>query len=343
MNILITGGLGYIGSHIALLFAQAGYQVIIIDHAAPITSPLTQLIIKLKLPIHLITGDFADKKILYTITQQFTIDAVVHCAAFIEVGESVKNPTSYYHNNVIKTIYLLDWLVKTGIKKFIFSSSCAVYGTPQKLPLYEDHPKNPVSPYGKTKLITEILLEDYAHAYTINYVSLRYFNAAGASPEYGLGELHKPESHIIPLALKAAYQAIPFTIFGTTYPTPDGTGIRDYLHVKDLAQAHVQAYQYLAAHGNSVTLNLGTGIGYSVQQIITSIEKITNSSLKKIIAAARPGDPTVLVANAEQAQKLLNWQPLYSNLENIINTAHQFHKNISFNTPVQLPFLRVEL
>lgn len=315
--ILVTGGAGYIGSHTALYLMQCGYQVIVLDHAQPkfINNQIVYY-----------TADFADRKVLHEIFSTYTIHAVMHCAAFIEVGESVKAPYKYYDNNVVKTMRLLEVMLDHDIKKFIFSSSCAIYGMPQFLPLTEEHPKNPISPYGKNKYMVEMILEDFAHAYGMHYVALRYFNAAGAMLEYGLGELHEPESHIIPLALRAAYAGTPFTVFGSNYPTPDGTCIRDYLHVWDLARAHHAALEYLNQGGASVACNLGTATGFSVYNILQSIENITQLPLLKVIAEPRLGDPSVLIADASKAHQKLDWKPQNSSLDTIITSAHEFYR-----------------
>lgn len=317
-TILVTGGAGYIGSHTAFLLAQKGYKVIIIDafvHNQPCRLPWATVI----------KGDCGDATLLNTIFTENHIDAVMHFAAFIEVGISVKEPLSFYENNVTKTLTLLKTMIAHNIKTFIFSSSCAVYGTPQALPLVETHPKNPISPYGNTKLVIEMALHDLQVAHGLQYVALRYFNAAGALPEHGLGEYHKPETHVLPLLLRAAREHKPFYIFGTNYPTTDGTCVRDYLHVLDIAQAHIKALEYLD-HGNpSESFNLGTGTGFSIKQLIAAVEKVTGMTVNVIEAIARPGDPAVLVANPARAHTVLNWKPEHSELENILQSADAFH------------------
>ena len=315
--ILVTGGAGYIGSHTAYLASQKGYQIVIIDslqHNQPFDHDWATCI----------QADFADKNVLNNIFKNYNITAVMHFAAFIEVGESVKNPLRFYENNVVKTIKLLKVMRDHSINKLIFSSSCAVYGKPQYLPLTEDHPKNPISPYGKNKLIVEMALEDFHHAYGLQYVSLRYFNAAGAMPQYGLGEHHDPETHLIPLILRAAMNNKPFYVFGNDYQTKDGSCIRDYIHVWDLAEAHCLALDYLRNGNNSDYFNLGTGRGFSVKQICNAI--ISNCDLKFDILHQnrRQGDPPILIADPTKVQNILGWQPKYSNIEQIIKSAYEF-------------------
>jgi len=330
-SILVTGGAGYIGSHISLLLAQQGYQVIIVDVSpsedARLGTPnITPLFYQ---------SDFANTQLLHEIFTKHNITAVMHCAAFIEVGQSVKDPLRYYENNVGKTTTLLSTMRAHNVNKFIFSSSCAVYGVPQKLPLTEDHLKNPISPYGRTKLMVELILEDCSHAYGLQYIALRYFNAAGATPEYNLGEQHQPETHLIPLVLRAALNGTPFTIFGTNYPTPDGTCLRDFLHVRDIAQAHLCALEYLEAGNRSDSFNLGTGIGISVQQMVSTIEQVTNTKIKVINAPQRSGDPSILVADSNKAQQSLAWRPHYSVLEYIVQTAYDFEVIKNHNQPIR--------
>lgn len=319
--VLVTGGAGYIGSHIVHLLLQKGYQVIVIDHAEN-QSALSMLPYQELLT--LFKADFADDLVLDHIFSNFAVDAVVHCAAFIEVGESVKEPIRYYDNNVIKTHFLLKKMIQYGVKRFIFSSSCAVYGIPEQIPLTEAHGRNPISPYGMTKYVVEKMLEDYAYAHGMFYCSLRYFNAAGATPAYNLGERHIPETHLIPRVLQAAYSNNKITIYGDDYPTFDGTCVRDYLHVRDLADAHWRAYEYLKESNPSCALNLGTGTGYSVKQICAAVEEVCNRRLSIAISQRRAGDPAYLVADSSAAQALLGWQPVYSALNRIIQDADAF-------------------
>ncbi len=313
-TILVLGGAGYIGSNTAYLLNQRGYEIIIID----------KLIYKQKFDhdfAKLIVGDFADTNLLESVFEKYKIDAVMHFAAFIEVGVSVTNPAEFYDNNVVKTIKFLDTMIKHGVKNFIFSSSCAVYGNPVKVPIDEAHPYAPISPYGKNKLIVEYVLQDYAQAYDLKYISLRYFNAAGADPKNNLGEQHIPETHIIPLLLRAIKNKKTFKIFGDDYNTPDGTCIRDYIHVKDLALAHLLAFEYLIKEKKSQVFNLGTGHGYSVKELITAAEKEAGQEANIEVFARRAGDVDTLIADNKKIKSILNWEPSYSNLENIIHSA----------------------
>lgn len=339
-TIVVTGGAGYIGSHTALLLAQQGYNVIVLDtfrHHQVVPHPfkkmsLTDLIYSSKNntqnkydTISVIMEDYANTHVLEQIFEHYNVQAVMHFAALIEVGESVKFPRAYYNNNVIKTYALLEAMLDHNVKNFIFSSSCAVYGQPIEMPLSETHPKNPISPYGKNKLIIEMMLEDFTNAYDLRFVALRYFNAAGAMPEYGLGEQHQPESHLIPLLLHAAYNNKPITIFGDDYPTQDGTCVRDYVHVQDVARAHHLALEYLNNSGSSNSFNLGTGHGFSVQEMVHVVEQHCKSKLNCIIANRRQGDPAVLIANPTKAHQLLGWKPQYSDLKTIISSANAFY------------------
>lgn len=316
-TILIAGGAGYIGSHIAYALVQEGYKVILLDsfiHNQK-CNPSWATVIK---------ADYADLDILSTIFSTHTIKAVVHCAALIEVGESVTNPAAFYETNVAKTITLLKTMMEYGVKKCIFSSSCAVYGNPEFLPLTEDHSKKPISPYGKTKLMIEMMLEDFQAAYGLEYICLRYFNAAGALPEHGLGEQHDPESHLIPRLLQAALLQLPFIVYGDDYETKDGTAIRDYVHVLDIAQAHVQALHHLDERKLSDSFNLGTGYGFSIKEIIEMVEKVCYTKVKTTYAKRRPGDPPKLIADPMRAETILNWKRIYSQLDFIIKSAYAF-------------------
>jgi len=315
--VLVTGGAGYIGSHTAHLMAQKGYEIIIVDslqHGQTFDHPWATFI----------ESDFADEKTLEHIFENYAIEAVIHFAAFIEVGKSVKDPLRFYENNVIKTIKLLKAMVKYNVKKFIFSSSCAVYGNPQFLPLTEDHPKNPISPYGKNKLMVEMALQDFQKAYGLQYVALRYFNAAGASPEHGLGENHNTETHLIPIIFRAAIEQRPFYIFGIDHGTKDGSCIRDFIHVKDLAQAHWLALEYLNNGNLSDCFNLGTGNGFSVKEMCEKVEEVCNLKLQILHENKRLGDPPILIADPKKAKNILGWQAQYSDLAHIIKTAYEF-------------------
>jgi UDP-glucose 4-epimerase len=313
-TILVPGGAGYIGSHTAYLLAQKNYHVIILDNFTHNqTVDLSWATV--------IKNDFGDEKILNKIFTNYQIDAVMHFAAFIEVGESVKQPQRFYQNNVIKTITLLNHMLKHNVKKVIFSSSCAVYGEPKKIPMDETNPYNPISPYGKNKLAIEFALQDYAKAYDLKYVSLRYFNAAGALPNMGLGEQHDPETHIIPLIIRALKNRKPFKIFGEDYDTPDGSCIRDYIHVLDIANAHLLALDYLEKTGKSDAFNLGSGTGFSVKEMITNIENMSGQKMITQKHDRRPGDPAILLADPSKAKKLLGWKPTNSDIKTILSSA----------------------
>lgn len=313
-TILVTGGAGYIGSHTAWLLAKQKYKIIVLDtlyQQQPFNHSWATLI----------QGDFGDQDVLNTIFTEYQISAVIHFGAFLAVGESVKHPLMYYENNVVKTRTLLDAMIKHNVLKLVFSSSCAVYGYPQQLPLTEDHPRNPINPYGKTKYVVELMLEDCAQAYGLKYVSLRYFNAAGVIPYENLYEWHIPETHLIPLVLRAALTNTPISIFGTDYNTPDGTCVRDYIHVQDLALAHYKALQHIENNLPSDVFNLGTGTGYSVQEIITAAQQVTEQEITIKYASRRVGDPAVLVADATKAANILQWKPVASDIHTILKTA----------------------
>lgn len=324
-TILVIGGAGYIGSHTALLMAQQGHRIIILDslvHKHSVSFPWAT---------DIFVGDFGDKSLLESVFSKYKIDAIMHFAAFIEVGESVKDPARFYSNNVIKTIQLLDVMRNHSINKIIFSSSCAVYGNPVRIPIDEAHSTNPVSPYGRTKLAIEFALQDYASAYNLKYVALRYFNAAGSLYEYHLGEFHIPETHIIPILLRAAKEDRKFTIFGDDYNTPDGTCIRDYIHVLDIARAHAQSYDYLnGGGGESQVFNLGTGRGYSVKEIVGIAEEITNKKIQINYSQRRVGDADILVADGSLIKLMLDWKPEYSDMKYILNSAWKWE-----NLPVE--------
>ncbi len=314
-TILVTGGAGYIGSHVAYRMKQEGYRVVILDkmHNNEVQNWA-----------EFIEGDVGDKQLLADIFSHHDIKAVVHCAAFLQVGESVKDPLKYYCNNVVNTLILLETMLEHGVKTFIFSSSAAVYGLPKWIPLTEDHSRNPINPYGNTKLMIEIICQDFSRAYGLKFVMLRYFNAAGGAPEWGLGEVHDPETHLIPLILRAALHKKPFYIFGTDYPTADGTCVRDFIHVLDIAQAHICALNYLHNGGTSDYFNLGTGHGFSVSQVIDEVKRVCNIPINIISNDRRPGDPAVLVADPSKAHDILRWEPQYSQLDTMIQSAYQF-------------------
>lgn len=313
-TILVLGGAGYIGSHTSYLLYKRGYKVVIIDkllHGQSFNHAWADLII----------GDFADENLLKTVFNKYKIEAVMHFAALIEVGISVIKPAEFYENNVIKTLRFLKFMLKHDVKKIIFSSTCAIYGNPVKIPMDENHPFAPISPYGKNKLTVEFVLEDFSKAYDLNYVSLRYFNAAGSDFENGLGEQHNPETHIIPLMLRAIKNNKTFKIFGSNYNTPDGTCVRDYIDVKDLANAHLLALNYLLDTKKSTVFNLGTGSGYSVKEMIKAAENICGKKMDVQMYERRAGDVDTLIADNKKIKNILGWQPLYSNINKIVESA----------------------
>lgn len=313
--ILVVGGAGYIGSHMVKLLLGGGYQTLTLDN---LSSGYRDAV----LGGEFIHADLADRPALDRLFAEKKIDAVMHFASFIQVGESVKEPAKYYENNVTNTLNLLDAMVARGIKRFIFSSSAAVYGNPVTVPIPEDHPKNPINPYGRTKWMVEQILEDYDRAYGLKSVCLRYFNAAGADPEGQLGERHEPETHLIPLILRAASGRAPdIKVFGRDYATPDGTCIRDYVHVADLCDAHRLALDSLLKGGESAVYNLGNGNGFSVAEVIAATERVTGKKIPVTDAPRRAGDPPSLVANAANARAALGWQPQHDDLDAIIAHA----------------------
>lgn len=313
-TILITGGAGYIGSHTAYRLAQQGYTVVILDNFSYGQTWDHSW-------ATCIVGDFADKKILDSIFTTYSIQAVMHFAAYAQVGDSVKAPLTYYENNVSKTVKLIEVMLEHNVKKIIFSSSCAVYGIPEQLPITEFHPCNPINPYGATKCMVERILQDVAFSDGLTFVSLRYFNAAGGLPELGLFEQHEPETHLIPLLFKAAFEHKPFTLFGINHETFDGSCVRDFLHVLDIAQAHFLALMHLMHNLPSDIFNLGTGKGFSVKQVLAVAEKVCQHKITVVCAPKRAGDPAVLVADASKAHDILGWRPQYSDLEFVLRSA----------------------
>ncbi|MBZ4687975.1 MAG: UDP-glucose-4-epimerase [Clostridiales bacterium] len=317
-TVLVVGGAGYIGSHQVKMLNEKGYNVIVYDNLSTGYRDLVTI-------DTFIEGDLADKSKLKEVFSNNKIDAVIHFAAFIEVGESVKNPAKYYYNNVVNVINLLDVMLEYNVNNFIFSSTAAVYGEPEEVPIQEDHPKKPINPYGKSKHMIEQILEDYDKAYDLKYTCFRYFNAAGADDSGKIGEKHDPETHLIPLILKTALgERDEIYIFGTDYNTKDGTCIRDFVHVNDLADAHIKGLERLLKGEPSDVFNLGSGNGYSVKEIIETAREITLEDIKVVEAERRAGDPAVLIADCTKAKKLLNWEPKYS-LEDIIRTAWKWH------------------
>jgi UDP-glucose-4-epimerase GalE len=300
MRILVTGGSGYVGSHAVRALAEAGHTPIVYDNLSTGHRALST-------GFECIEGDIADTRLLGTVLPR--VDAVMHFAACAYVGESVANPRKYFRNNVESALKLLDAVLASNVRTFVFSSTCATYGVPKQLPISESSEKNPINPYGATKLFLEQALAAYNVSSGLRSVSLRYFNAAGAHPSGEIGEFHDPETHIIPLALRAALRtAPPLTVFGRTYPTPDGTCIRDFIHVCDLASAHVRALEYLAAGGAPISLNLGTGRGTSVAELLAEIKQITGCDVPHTDSDPRPGDPPVLYADPSRAYEILGWR-----------------------------------
>jgi len=321
ISILVTGGAGYIGSHTVRVLKRSGYGVVVYDNFSRGHREAVKW-------LQVIEGDTADCSLLKQVIKEHQIEAVMHFAAHSQVGESVEQPRLYYDNNVVGGLKLLKAVLDTGVKYFIFSSSAAVYGEPDSVPIREDHPLKSTNPYGETKAIIEKALHYYDQAYGLKSVSLRYFNAAGAAVEGGLGEDHDPETHLIPLILKAVLeQGKPLTVFGDDYQTVDGTAIRDYIHVDDLAEAHLLALEALLKGKPSSVYNLGNGSGFSVLEVIKTTEKVIGMKVPYIIGPRRAGDPAVLVASAEKAKADLNWKPRYGNLETIIETAWRWHRD----------------
>ncbi|HSD61880.1 MAG TPA: UDP-glucose 4-epimerase GalE, partial [Burkholderiales bacterium] len=318
-RVLVTGGAGYIGSHTCKALAQAGYVPVTIDNFvyghdwAVKWGPLEK-------------GDIGDPEFVARVIRQHQVEAVVHFAAYGYVGESMTEPAVYFRNNVINSLCLLEAMHDCGVQHVVFSSTCATYGIPEAVPIAEDHPQRPVNPYGESKLFVERALYWHGAAYGLRSVALRYFNAAGADPEGEIGEDHDPETHLIPLAIASALGRRPeLQIFGSDYPTPDGTAVRDYVHVTDLASAHLQALDYLLRGGASTALNLGTGIGHSVREVIAAVERASGRIVPAREAPRRAGDPPQLVAAPGRAREVLGWEPTHSDIDTIVSTALRWH------------------
>lgn len=319
--ILVTGGAGYIGSHINKMLAKQGYETVIIDnlvygHPEAVKWGVLEI------------GDLSHKKSLDEVFEKYKIEAVFHFAAYAYVGESVEKPSKYYGNNVVNTLHLLDAMTEHNVKNIVFSSTCATYGVPGQMPITEETQQRPINPYGASKLMVERILSDYHSAYGLNYCCLRYFNAAGADPEGEIGESHTPETHLIPLILAtAAGDRDSIKVFGTDYPTRDGSCIRDYIHVADLADAHLRAMKYLQKGGDSTCMNLGNCVGNSVWEVIHAAKEVTGKGIPTVVETRRPGDPPVLVGDAKKAEALLGWKPQYGDIKVILEHAWKWYCN----------------
>lgn len=316
-KILVVGGCGYIGSHMVQYLLGLGYDVVVLDDLS--TGYADALV-----GGTLVVGSCGDRAILSDLFGSHEFNAVMHFASFIQVGESVAKPSDYYQNNFSNTLSLLSAMKDFNLKYFIFSSTAAVFGEPKYTPIDEMHPINPINPYGKSKRMVEMMLEDFDIAYGLRSVSLRYFNAAGADPSSALGERHNPETHLIPLAIRAGLTKLktPLKIFGADYNTPDGTCVRDYIHVQDLCAAHLLALEYLWAGGESNIFNLGNGMGFSVKEVIGSVERIMNVEIPCANVPRRSGDPERLIADSNKAKKILAWEPVYPNIDDIVSHAY---------------------
>jgi UDP-glucose 4-epimerase len=320
VRVLVTGGAGYVGSHVVHDLVGAGHEPVVIDdlskgHRAAVPAG-----------VPLITADLGDREALRRVCAETRPEAALHFAGFTEVGESVRAPGRYFLNNVANGVYLLEAMVEAGVKMLVFSSTAAVYGEPQQVPIPEDHPTIPTNPYGESKLFFERILARYQVAHGVRSIALRYFNAAGAHPSSAIGEDHSPESHLIPIILQVALgRREKLSVFGTDYPTPDGTCVRDYVHVCDLSSAHLLALERLAAGAESDVFNLGNGMGFSVREVVRVAEEVTGRAIPVEAAARRPGDPAVLVASADKAKRVLGWKPQYSDLRAIVASAWRWH------------------
>jgi len=321
-NILVIGGAGYIGSHCVRQLGNRGYRAVVLDnlvygHRGAVDSG-----------VMFYEGDLGDSTAVRTILRKEKIDLVMHFAAFAYVGESVTNPFKYYDNNLIKTLRLLEAMIQEDVGRLVFSSTCATYGIPDHLPITELEKQQPINPYGQTKLDVERALAHIACAHGLSYASFRYFNAAGASPDASIGEDHDPETHLIPLVIEAAMgKRDSIRIFGCDYPTPDGTCLRDYIHVDDLSRAHIDVIPHLSEPGTELVYNLGVGKPYSVQEVVQTVEKVSGKHVPVVKADRRVGDPAALYADANKAYQELGWQPEYDTLESIVETAWRWHSN----------------
>jgi len=316
----VTGGAGYIGSHASKTLAQAGYHVVVLDNLTAGHRDAVK-------DAELIEGDVGDVPLVRLVLRDHQISAVMHFAAFLDVGASVRDPAGFYRNNVIGTLGLLEAMAAESVRLLVFSSTCATYGEPIETPIVETHPQRPINSYGETKLAIERALPHFERAYGLRSIALRYFNAAGADPDGEIGEDHSPEIHLIPRAIQAATGGEGLQVFGDDYPTPDGTCLRDYVHVVDLADAHVKALEALAETGRSTAYNLGTGTPHSVRQVIDSVERVSGRRVPWTLGPRRAGDPAVLYAAAHKAQAELHWKPRFANLDAIVSTAWNWHRS----------------
>jgi UDP-glucose 4-epimerase len=322
-KILVTGGAGYIGSHAVLALQRAGYGVVVLDSLEYGHRELVEEILK----VELVVGDINDRTTLDQLFATHNIAAVIHLAAYIAVGESVSEPAKYYRNNVSGTLTLLNAMLAAQVNKIVFASTCSIFGMPKQVPMTEDHPQDPINPYATTKWMVERMLADFDRAYNLRSVVFRFFNASGANPEGLIGEDHNPETHLIPLVLLTALgKRESISIWGTDYPTPDGTCLRDYIHVSDLAHAHLLGVEYLLEGGKSEAFNLGNGNGFSVRQVIETARTVTDRDINVLECDRRPGDPPILVGSSDKAKKILGWCPQYPDLSKIISDAWQWHQ-----------------
>lgn len=326
MHILVVGGAGYIGSHVCKVLATSGFVPVVFDNLSAGHSWAVRF-------GPFVRGDLQDQASLMDAFERYKPAAVIHLASLINVRDSIGNPAPFYENNLCSTLSLLKTMVKAGVMHIVFSSTAAIYGSPQYVPIDENHPKAPLNAYGRTKWAVEGMLEDFSHAHGLSFAALRYFNACGADPEGVIGEAHEPETHLIPLVIRTALGTKPvLQIYGDDYPTPDGTAIRDYVHVLDLADAHVKALRFLFEHRSCLQLNLGTGSGYSVKQIVDTVANYSQKKIPLQILPRLAHDSPVLVADARLAKKILNWEPRFSDLKTIVSTAW----NWEMKSPVSL-------
>jgi UDP-arabinose 4-epimerase len=322
VSILISGGAGFIGSQTAKSLSRAGFEPVVYDNL----STGNRWAVKWG---PLVEADLCNQSSLKETLKQYNVTAAIHFAAHAYVGESIREPRRYFENNVVNSLHFIHALLDAGVSQVVFSSSCAVYGVPECFPISESHSKLPVNPYGDSKLFIERVLEWYGRAYGLRCAALRYFNAAGADPSGDLGEVHNPETHLVPRIIETALGRLKSVeIYGIDYPTNDGTAVRDYVHVLDLAEAHVAALQYLLSGGENFSANLGTGHGVSVREVITAVERVSGTKIDAKTAPRREGDPPVLIADPASAEKILGWRPRFSSLDNIVNSAWEWHRRI---------------